>query len=239
MKFSKLRSFILDILFPKFCLGCQKEATYLCPDCLSTLEILEYQFCPVCKKRIPDGFTCKPCKAKTNLSGLYFATSYQNPLIKKAISRFKYPPLIKELSQPLASLIIAHFFLLNQNPLSFKNISQFILVPVSLDKKREKWRGFNQSEEIAKEITKYFKISLETDCLIKTRKTQPQIELKAKQRQKNIKGAFFCKNKEKIRKKKIFLIDDIYTTGSTLEECAKVLKESGAQEIWGVVVARE
>ena len=117
-------------------------------------------------------------------------------------------------------------------------LSDFILIPVPLDKKRLKWRGFNQAEEVGKELYKFFNIPLISDCLIKIKQNLPQIELSGKQREENTKGVFSVKTKELINGKKIVLVDDIYTTGSTMEECAKVLKTVGAKEVLGIVVAR-
>ena len=113
------------------------------------------------------------------------------------------------------------------------------LIPVPLFKRKLKKRGFNQAEEIAKELSRVLKIPLISDNLIKTKETPPQVNLSEKEREENLKNAFFCKNPALIKQKKIFLIDDVYTTGSTMEECAKTLKQSGAKEIWGIVVARE
>jgi len=160
---------------------------------------------------------------------------YQNGLVKKLIQNFKYEPFIKELSNSLSSLIIEHFQLLDNKP----DLSSFTLIPIPLYKKRLKWRGFNQSEEIAKGLASYLKIPLINDCLIKTRETLPQIDLSGEERKKNIKNVFLIKNRELIQNKKILLVDDVYTTGSTMEECAAKLLESGANEVVGIVVARE
>lgn len=107
-----------------------------------------------------------------------------------------------------------------------------------MDKKRLKWRGFNQSEEIGKELAKSLEIPLITDVLLKMKATLPQVELSDLEREENIKGAFLVTNREKIKGRKILLIDDVYTTGSTLNEVARLLKEAGASQAWGVVVAR-
>lgn len=219
MEKNRFKNFILDLFFPKFCFGCKKEGEYLCYDCKSLLEISGFH----------QKFQTK------NLSDLYFSTEYKNPLIKKLIQSFKYLPLIKELSVPLSSLIIDHFQQLeNQKPI----FEREALIPLPLAKKKLKWRGFNQSEEIGKELSKFLKIPLFNDVLIKIRETLPQVELSAKEREKNIKGVFVLKNKEKIKGKKILLVDDVYTTGSTMEEAARVLREGGAKEIIGVVIAR-
>jgi ComF family protein len=214
----KIKKYILDLIFPKFCLGCKRERSFLCEDCFSTLEI---------------STTHQKFKGK-NLTDLYFPVNYENFLVKRLIQNFKYPPLIKELKKELASLIISHFLLLDKKP----NFSDFFLVPVPLSKKKLKWRGFNQAEEIAKELSNFLKIPLISDCLIKMKETKDQVELSEKERRENVKGVFFVKNKEKIWGKDVLLVDDVFTTGSTMEEAARVLKEAGAKKIVGIVVAK-
>jgi len=235
--FNKIGSFLLDLFFPKSCFGCQKEGEFLCQDCLSTIEILEIQFCPYCQKRVIEGKTCQSCKKNSKLDGLYFATSYQNYLVKKLICQFKYQPFIKELKKTLASLIINHLLILDK-ALFLKN-QGFLLIPIPLSKTRLKWRGFNQAREIAKELSNFLEIPIFDDVLIKIRESIPQVELSGEEREENIKGIFLVKNNEKIRGRKILLVDDVYTTGATMNECAKILKDSGAREVWGVTIARE
>lgn len=230
-----LKEFILNLFFPRFCIGCQKEGYYFCQDCLSLLEILEYQYC-LCKKpkRLFRNGKCSLCYYK-KLNGLYFASAYQNQFLQKLIHQFKYEPYVKELAEPLASLIITHFEFLSNLP----EFSQdWILAPVPLSLKKEKRRGFNQAAEIAKKLSKKLKLSLISDVLLKIKEVSPQVELEEKARMENPQGAFLIKNKEKISDKKILLIDDVYTTGATMEECARILKEAGAKEVWGVAVAR-
>ena len=99
--------------------------------------------------------------------------------------------------------------------------------------------ALEQRDELAKELSKVIKVPVVTDSLIKTKATKPQIELSAQQRIENVKDAFEVKNFEQLNGKKIFLIDDVYTTGSTMEECAHVLRTSGVKSVWGIVIARE
>jgi len=214
----KVKNFILDLLYPQFCFNCSREGNYLCEDCQSTLGLqLTHQ------------------KHRTqNLKDLYFALPYQDSLIKNLIQKFKYKPLVKELSKTLASLIITHFQLLDNKP----DFSNFTLIPVPLEKKRLKWRGFNQAEELARKLSVFLKIPLINNVLVKIKTTLPQVEFSEEERKENVKGVFLCKNSNQIKGKKILLVDDIYTTGATMEECAKVLKEAGAREIIGIVVAR-
>jgi ComF family protein len=215
-----IKNFLLNIFFPKFCFGCQREGTFLCQDCQAILDISNSHR-----------------KFQTeNLSDLYYPLEYKNPLIKNLIKLFKYEPFVKELAKDFTSLIIAHFQLLDPPP-KFGG-GDYVLVPVPLEKRKLKWRGFNQAEEVGKEIAKFLKIQLVNNVLKKIKETPPQVELSDRERKENIKGVFLCKNSEQIKGKKILLVDDVYTTGSTLEECAKVLKKAGAKEVIGIVIAR-
>jgi len=200
-KIINLKNLILDIIFPSSCVICQTEGDYLCQDCKGTLEVL----------------TSHKKYCGKNMDDLYFALPYQDSSIKNLIKKFKNEPFVKELGKSLASLIIDHFNLLDNKP----DFSDFVLIPVPLEKRKLKWRGFNQAEEIGKELALSLKIPLISDALIRES------------------GVFLCQKPEKIKGKKILLIDDFFVTGSTTEECSKILKEAGAEKIIGVVVARE
>ncbi len=257
----KLKTFLLELFFPYFCLGCNREENLLCQDCKSILDISEYDYClcnknpkrlPLAQKNNGKPFNfaqgkCNKCSDK-KLSGLYFALPYKEKLLtKKLIRQFKYQPYIKNLAKTLALLIAEHLIL------SGKNIEEIwensILIPVPLDNKKLKFRGYNQSEELAKELSKILNVPLFSDILIKTKPTKPQMELKKEERERNLKGVFAIKKPfgaaqdlwpfNKILGKKIFLVDDVYTTGSTMEECSKVLKQAGAKSVWGITIARE
>ena len=221
-RLTMLKNLFLNLFFPRFCFGCKKEGSWLCLDCEATLEIVNYH-----QKH-----------SGVFLKDLYWALPYQKPLIKKLIHCFKYEPLAKELSQNLSILIINHFQLIENPPFFFNKKSNYVLVPVPLHKQRLKWRGFNQAEEIGKELSSFLNIPLVSDCLIKNKKTPPQTNLSQEQRKENIFNSFTIKNKRKIKEKRILLVDDIFTIGATMEECAKVLKKSGAKEVVGIVIAR-
>ncbi|MDO8436200.1 MAG: hypothetical protein Q7S82_02330, partial [bacterium] len=193
----KTKKFFLDLFFPKFCLNCQKEGDFLCEDCKALLEISPFH------RSFPG----------RGIADLYIPLSYQNPLVKSLIRHFKYEPFVKELATTLASLIISHFQLLDNKP----DFTDYIIIPIPLSKKRLKWRGYNQSEELGKELAEFFKIPSISNCLVKTKETAPQMELAGEARKENVKGIFLVKNSELIRGKKILLIDDVYTTGSTME----------------------
>jgi len=216
-----IKNFILDILFPKFCLICNREGKWLCEDCFSLIDILEKQDYP---------FDIKTKK----LAGLYCATPYDNFIVKKLINQFKYEPYIKELSEPLTLLITTCFDKLENLP----NFNEFILIPVPLHKNKLRKRGFNQAYEIGKQLSKSLKIPIHNNLLSKIKQTPAQMELDKEERIKNLENVFECEKPELIKNRKILLVDDIFTTGSTMEECALTLHNAGAQEIHGIVVAR-
>ena len=246
----QISNFLLELFFPSFCLGCQKEGFLLCQDCKSTMEISEYNYC-LCNKnpfRIPpenkngQPFNihkgkCSRCSDK-KLSGLYFTLPYKEKfLTKKIIHQFKYQPYIKNLAKNLADLLIEHFVLAKNNTEEIWVNS--ILIPVPLEKKKLKSRGYNQAEELAKKLSEILKIPLISNNLIKIKRTQPQIKLSSKEREENLKNAFLVEKAAEIKNKKIFLVDDVYTTGSTMEECSKVLKDAGVRQVWGIAIARD
>jgi ComF family protein len=106
-----------------------------------------------------------------------------------------------------------------------------------LAKKRWRWRGFNQSEVIAKQLGIIWQLSV-ICCLARARETKNQAELTGAARQENIKGAFVCLDRSSIKNKLVFLVDDVVTTGATMNECARVLIKNGSRQVIGVAVAR-
>ncbi|MCX6720940.1 MAG: ComF family protein [Candidatus Staskawiczbacteria bacterium] len=244
----KSKDFLLDLLFPKFCLGCKKEGTYLCDDCRGLLDISEFGYC-LCEangqpKRLLEGHVgkCSICSRK-ELAGLYFALSYkEKTLTRNLIYQFKYKPYLKDLAKTLASIIVEHLVISGKNTNDIWENS--VLVPVPLDSKKIKDRGYNQSEELAKELSVVLNVPVVLNVLVKIKQTDSQKGLSKTEREKNLQGAFAIKScstsdVEQLSGKKVFLVDDVYTTGSTMTECAKTLKTGGAKQVWGICLARE
>ncbi len=236
--FQAIRKSVLDLFFPKKCLGCNKTGTYLCDSCFNKIEIAQNNKCPFCDRPVAPSQICEKCAEKYFLDKLIWATPYSNALVKELIKAFKYL-YIKELAKPLSQLLclipgVKH---------------DAIVVAIPLYKKRLRERDFNQAELLAKEVAQYFSIPLETAVIKRTRFATPQVKIKDhKTRRANIKNIFeinpkFVKkcigeNQNLLKEKTIILIDDVFTTGATLSEAAKVLKQAGTKEIWGLVVAK-
>jgi len=236
---------ILDTLFPISCLSCQKPDVWLCDQCLKKIEILPSQVCPYCEKNICEaGHICLPCKiafSKNNrpipLDNLIVATSYKKNNIAHLIHLYKYN-FVQDLSTSLAQLLV---WAIIKNNLPLPDI----IVPVPLHPRRLRWRGFNQAELLAKYVSQNlipsFPIPVFSDLILRKKYSTPQMKIKNyQQRQKNIAGIFVCSNNSQILKDKtVLLIDDICTTGATMFECAKALKQSGACSVFGAVIARQ
>ncbi|GAF71374.1 unnamed protein product, partial [marine sediment metagenome] len=201
--------------------GCNKPDTYLCQVCFTRLDSQD-------KIEI---------EKNKYLNKIITATSYKDPFVRELIKKFKYN-YIKELAKPLSQLLIKS---MTQCWIPGIPHNNTIVVPIPLYGTRMRKRGFNQAELIAKEIANHFNLCLETNILIRKISTEPQANIKDdKKRKANIKGVFKINpsSLNRIRDGNIILVDDVATTNATLSEAAKILKKSGAKEVWGTVVAK-
>ena len=222
---------ILDLIFPKVCLSCGKEGNYICENCLTKVKLLKL-VCPYCEKASIDGFTHAKCKKKYGLDGLTSIWDYEG-VIKKAILALKYK-YATEVGKELSNLYIQE--LLTRSVL----VKDGTLVPIPLYWHRENVRGFNQSAEIGKLIAQKLGWKFIPDLLIKNKSTTPQAGLSVEERKQNLKGVFSLNPSFSLLDfpSSVVLFDDVFTTGSTLKEAAKVLKRHGVGKVWGMTIAR-
>lgn len=236
----KIGTGILDILFPIRCLGCNTptHTEYLCQTCLDILPPRIRQRCPTCRKATtPRGEACFACSGMHSLDGLFAASFYRSPLIAHVIHTYKYR-FIPSLAKPLGTWLGQRITEINL-PLPD------IYIPIPLHTRRLRFRGFNQSTLLARiladTLTPGSVLPVLENCLIRTRFTKPQMKTHSREeRLDNLKNAFAISetNTVSLQGKTIWLIDDIATTGTTLEECALVLKSAGAKSVFGIVLAR-
>jgi ComF family protein len=149
----------------------------------------------------------------------------------EAISRLKYGGLTR-LARPLGNLLAEY-----QDP-DFKLSENDLVIPVPLHTRRLRERGFNQSLLLARQVSRRRSIPLNFTALQRARQTQPQTQLSGPERRKNVRGAFEVRKREAVKGKRILLIDDVFTTGATVQECAYVLREAGATEVQVLTLAR-
>jgi len=238
----RIINFTLDTIFPVICLGCGSFSTtnrknYLCGPCLRLIPIKKDLECIGCKMKSPLGKTCVGCR-NWSLDNLFVVSDYKNKVLEKIIKAFKYRfvvdlaesfnPLVKRYIHFLAKE--RHFSILADNP---------FIIYVPLHYRRFNWRGFNQAEIIAKMIAEITNLRIEDSALIRSSISKPQAEIdKKSERLENMMNQFRISTDKNIKGKTLLLIDDVCTTGATLNECARILKEAGAKKVIGFVIAR-
>jgi competence protein ComFC len=217
---------ILDLFFPRQCLSCHKIGAYICLSCVRKVELAS-TICPLCGSFSPYGKTHPSCRNKTPLDGAIAVWRYEG-VVRQAILNIKYK-FAYDISKELAILASDKI-----------RIENYTLVPIPLHVKRERWRGFNQSAEVGKLVAKYMNLNYREDILERLVNTAPQARLNKSERTRNIRGIFAVnpEAKRSVAGKKIWVFDDVWTTGSTLSEAAKTLKQVGAKEVWGLALAR-
>jgi len=236
MVWQRIKNFILDLIFPKECFGCGYEGVYLCKNCQAKIEINSIFKCALCHQESNLGQVCNHCQKDTFLKTIWVATDYNNKILQCLIHNLKFQ-YIEEISSILGNLVIKYlnnFEIFKKFEITSENS---IIVTVPLHKKKLLKRGFNQSDLLAQEISNYFKIPF-VNLISRQKNTQTQIGLDRQARQKNVQDAFILNNYNSYKNKKIILIDDVVTTGSTLKECAKILQKNGFEEIYGLVIAQ-
>ena len=246
---SKLKKYFIDLIFPIFCIHCRCPGKILCDDCLKTIKPLRVQFCPLCEKTVVlNGEVCRPCRQRFRpaIDNLLVASDYKNKLLAKSIHFLKYK-FVRDLASPLAQVMIIS---LNK----FKLPAPDFILPISLHPRRLRWRGFNQAELLAQEVSvgllPGLTIPVVNNLVVRQRYTPPQKDIKNyKDRQENLKNAFQINSnfdwksnnlsRQNLVGKNILIIDDITTTGATILNFAKELKKLHPKSISAVVLGRQ
>jgi len=186
--------------------------------------------CPRCGRPQPSGILCSSCVGwQAEIDGIRSPFRFDG-VMRQSIHQLKYRNL-RALAQPLVKLL--------QDYLVTNPVPGEVLVPVPLHHKRLKERGYNQSRLLARELGKLINLPVVDDCLIRQRHASPQARASTvDERRSNVDGAFTCRD-HRLRDKQVLLIDDVATSGATLDACAVALKASGATMVWGLVLARE
>jgi ComF family protein len=246
----RLAESLFSVLFPSDCRICGEPLLNIsrlpvCPECLGTIVRIQGKVCSICGERVlstyaeaeEDGLLrCPVCRrVKRPFSRAVAFGSYDDEL-RELVHLLKYNgvrPAAAALGRMLAEAIASLQPAFTQKPV--------LLIPVPLYRGKRYQRGFNQAELIARHALKILSdgpLELRTDLLARTRDTHSQIGLTSHQRRENLRGAFAVARAEQVTGREILLVDDVYTTGTTVTECAKVLRRAGAAEVWVATVAR-
>ncbi len=228
---NKLKNFILDTVFPKFCLGCNIEGEWLCSACKNKIVKVKTQVCPHCGRISQFGRFCSKGRKSYDLSGIIVACYYDEGPIKEIIHNFKYNNIL-ELKNILGGLLIDS---LEENIEIGKDP---LITAVPLHFLRKAQRGFNQSEVLAEVVAENINLQKNFKIIQKKRKTTPQVLTDGKKRKNNLKNSFKINKNIDISKRTIILVDDVITTGTTLSECARLLRKAGAKKVWGLVISK-
>ena len=219
---------LLDWVLPPRCGGCRRLGGWLCPRCLRAIRRLEEPLCPRCGRQLAFRHDWCSCRRRMpHLARLRAAAAYEAPL-SAAIHRFKYNGW-RALAGPLASLLTAR--------LAVDGLPASQLVAVPLHGARQRQRGYNQSEELARALRARLGLPVPPGRLLRTRDTPPQVGLDRLRRRDNVAGAFAWSGPHG-GGEPVLLIDDVVTTGATLEACAAALKLAGFGRISGITLAR-
>jgi competence protein ComFC len=227
-----------ELFFPRGCEACRKglqDDEYLCSECRMTLPRLEAPYCVICSEpfagEMDNPFSCANCGQRRFSFECAVPACLARGAVRELIHRFKYG---REyfLRHPLAEIMNLAF--------EDKRLSGFRcdeIVPVPLHPSRRRWRQFNQAETLARLVgaSRGLKVS---DVLIRVRNTDTQTQLDRRARIENLRNAFKIRQDAQMKGRNILLLDDVFTTGSTVEECARQLLKAGASRVRVITVAR-
>ncbi len=223
---------LIDNLYPRICPVC-KEITQkkrlICPDCIDKLDFVEEPVCLKCGKQLLDSSKeyCKDCTEHIKSYEYGMALLNYDDTADRIMIDIKYKNK-REYIEPLAKLMAARY----ANEII--KISPDVLMPIPVHKKRLRERGYNQSALLAKKLALYLKMPYDDTVIKRSKNTKAQKELSPQQRLANLNRAFYCE--KDCAYEKVLLVDDIYTTGSTIEACSRALKSSGASEVYYISV---
>lgn len=225
---SKLARSALDLVFPIHCTGCGREGGIICRQCVVTLELVRDPCCNICSAPGVQG-VCRWClQYPRGFNSLHSPYRFEGP-IRDAIHALKYQG-VRAAAETLGRLMSEY---LEANP-----VSADVLVPVPLHSRRLRSRGYNQSALLAREIGKLLNLPVRETLLVRVTNARPQVDTQSvEERRNNVADNFRCQ--ADATGPSVLLIDDVATTGSTLSECAYVLKGAGASTVEALALARD
>ena len=229
-RLAKLRGVALDFLFPQWCVGCGGGGSFLCASCRQSLPRIVPPVCPRCGRPYPGGRLCPGCvEWQASIDGIRSPFRFEGT-VRQAVHRFKYDNL-RALAKPMAELL--------NDYVELHPIPGEVLVPVPLHRRRLRERGYNQSGLLARELGRIIRLPVINDCLARERHNPPQARTSTvEERRSNVLDVFACRD-SRLQDRKVLLIDDVSTSGATLDACAAAVKQSGATSVWALVLASE
>jgi len=220
---------LLTLIFPERCTGCNQLGSLFCDECRRKVRFVLPPLCPLCGYPSSENLVCPQCqRSPLAIDGIRSVAFFEGPL-RQAVHAFKYQGLCT-LAVPLARMMSACW--------QCEPLPADVIVPVPLHRRRLRERGYNQAGLLAQVLCRESNLPLYEDWLVRAKATSPQVELDAWARRKNVTGAFLCCQPEAVEGQRVLLIDDVCTTGSTLESCSLALRQAGARSVWAFTLGR-
>jgi ComF family protein len=237
---------MIDWLYPPRCRACAgrifgRDGEYFCHACWAKIELIGHPLCNICGRPFPDAggddHICGKCLERP--PQFFQARSWacyprqelaEHPL-RQAVQKFKYGRRVS-LGKPLGRLMA-------RGCREFLDAWQAdLILPVPLHSKRLRWRGFNQSVLLARQVSRAYGIPVDPMLLRRVKETPPQTQLSEEERRRNVRGVFALARGRSVAGKCILLVDDVYTSGATVNECSRLLKKNGAKAVYVLTLAR-
>lgn len=234
----RAREALISLCFPPHCASCRVDTApgvHLCEACAKGAKRIEAPRCERCSEpfsgALSEGFVCTNCADRTLHFEAAVAPWLSRGVVREFIHRFKYDRE-RHLRLPLGAWL---FDALDDERLQRRAFD--LIVPVPLHSTRLRERGFNQAEELARLLSRHCGVPM-ADALKRTRYTTTQTRLDRHERMENLRGAFCLRQSAAVQNRHLLLVDDVFTTGSTVDECARILREAGAASVRVATVAR-
>ncbi|MBV9852891.1 MAG: ComF family protein [Armatimonadetes bacterium] len=225
----------LSLLYPPRCLLCRTlGAACLCDACARQIAPVPESLCARCGLGLsPEGGGCHHCALRRPAFDRARAMGAYEGVLRAAVHQFKYRDR-PQMAEPLGLLLADHA---RAQSVALHDLRFDALLPVPMHPIRRRLRGYNQSERLARVLARDLGLPLEVKSLIRTRATRPQVGLTGDARRHNLRGAFAVPRPAKVAGRTLLLVDDVVTTGSTLSECAAILKAAGAKAVYALTLA--
>lgn len=218
---------LLDTIYPPRCVGCRQRGEWLCGRCLIAIEKLPRPFCVRCRASFDHGGADHRCGVGVNAALVVTAGGVFGGPLRSAVHALKYQGR-HAVARTLVMLVVP--------PLAELLQEGDLLIPIPLHPSRERQRGYNQSLIVARELAGVLPLDLAPHALRRVRRTAVQMELPAARRVANVRDAFAARP-ELVAGRRVWLLDDVVTTGATMQEAARTLREAGAIQVRGIALA--
>ena len=230
-RWGPLGNALLDLIFPPRCAGCGQSGSLWCPACQASVHVIRDSICSHCGRPLENQRNARLCPAchrsPPEIDGIRSAAMFEGPL-REAIHHLKYSGRTS-LATPLGALLSARW--------QADSPPADTIVPVPLHASRVRERGYNQSVLLAEQLSRASGLPLAESMLTRVRATAPQVTLNAAERKLNVRDAFQASG-DAAQGKRVLLVDDVCTTGATLESCSLALRQVGVASVWAITLAR-